>query len=199
MNDNIFKHNYDITQNERCQLNQHDAFVIWLTGLPCSGKSTLANGLDKMFYERGIRSYVLDGENLRRGLNADLSFSKEDRQENLRRIAHLTQLFMDAGIICIAAVVAPIKKDRLKLKELIGNQNFVEIHVNTPLEICKKRDTKGLYKKARKGEIKDFTGINSPYEQPENPDIIIDTSRERIDESIIRIINYINRRFNLKH
>lgn len=199
MNDNIFKHNYDITQNERCQLNQHDAFVIWLTGLPCSGKSTLANGLDKMFYERGIRSYVLDGENLRRGLNADLSFSKEDRQENLRRIAHLTQLFMDAGIICIAAVVAPIKKDRLKLKELIGNQNFVEIHVNTPLEICEKRDTKGLYKKARKGEIKDFTGINSPYEQPENPDIIIDTSRERIDESIIRIINYINRRFNLKH
>lgn len=197
MQENLFKHKYEITQKERCGLNQQDAFVIWLTGLPCSGKSTLANGLDKMFYARGIRSYVLDGENLRRGLNADLSFSKEDRQENLRRIGHLTQLFMDAGIICIAAVVAPIKKDRLKLKELIGNQNFVEIYVNTPLEICEKRDTKGLYKKARKGEIMDFTGVNAPYEQPANPDIIIDTSTSTIDDSIGKIISHLNERFKM--
>jgi adenylylsulfate kinase len=192
MSENIFRHHYDITKKDRCALNQHGAFVIWFTGLPCSGKSTLANELDKTLYSKGIRSYVLDGDNIRKGLNADLSFSDEGRKENLRRIGHVAQLFTDAGVICIAAFVAPLQEDRDKLKENIGRDYFIEIFVNTPIDVCETRDVKGLYKKARNGEIKDFTGVNAPYETPENPDLIIDTSVESLDESVQRILTYIS-------
>jgi adenylylsulfate kinase len=197
MSDNIFKHHYDITQKDRCQLNQHGSIVIWFTGLPCSGKSTLANELDKTFYAKGIRSYVLDGDNVRKGLNADLTFSAEDRKENLRRIGHVAQLFTDAGIVCIAAFVAPLQEDRAQLKANIGSDRFFEIYLNTPIETCEERDIKGLYKKARNGEIKDFTGVNAPYENPENPDLIIDTSKESMDVSIERIMSHIRRKITI--
>jgi len=199
MSENIFHQNYDITKDDRCRLNQHNAFVIWFTGISCSGKSTLANALDKTLHAKGIRSYVLDGDNVRKGLNADLRFSIEDRRENLRRIGHVAHLFIDAGIVCIAAFIAPLKKDRALLKEIIGEQFFIEIFVNTPIEVCEERDVKGLYKKARKGEIKDFTGVNAPYEQPENPDLMIDTSKESLDDSISRIIFYISKKLKLKN
>lgn len=192
MKNNIFNHEYEINKNDRCGLKNHNSFVIWFTGLSCSGKSTLANELDKYLYSKGIHTYVLDGDNVRKGLNQDLFFSKEDRKENLRRIGHVANLFIDAGIVCIAAFIAPFADDRNLLKEIIGPDNFIEIFVNTPLEICEQRDVKGLYQKARKGEIKDFTGVNAPYEVPLNPDLIIDTSKESIIESINRILEFID-------
>jgi adenylylsulfate kinase len=190
MKNNIFNHEYEINRNDRCDLNNHNSLVIWFTGLSCSGKSTLANELDKYFYAKGIHTYVLDGDNVRKGLNQDLFFSKQDRKENLRRIGHVANLFVDAGIVCIAAFIAPFTEDRNFLKEIIGPDNFIEIFVNTPLEICEQRDIKGLYKKARIGEINDFTGVNAPYEVPLNPDLVIDTSKESINESINRIVDF---------
>jgi adenylylsulfate kinase len=197
MNENIFKHHYDITQKDRCRLNKHGSFVIWFTGLPCSGKSTLANELDKTLHSKGIRSYVLDGDNIRKGLNSDLTFTVEDRKENLRRIGHVAQLFTDAGIICIAAFVAPLQEDRAQLKASIGSDQFIEIYLNTPIETCEERDIKGLYKKARNGEIKDFTGVNAPYETPENPDLIIDTSKESMGVSIEKIMSHIHHKISI--
>jgi adenylylsulfate kinase len=198
MKENTFKQHFDITRKDRCILNQHNAFVIWFTGLPCSGKSTLANAVDKHLYSKGMRSYVLDGDNIRRGLNSDLGFSVEDRKENLRRIGEVAGLFIDAGVICLAAFIAPLNEDRKKLKETIGFDYFIEVFLDTPIEVCEARDIKGLYKKARNGEIKDFTGVNAPYEKPENPDLIIDTSRENIDESVRRIVSFIREKIEFK-
>jgi adenylylsulfate kinase len=188
MTQNRFTQQYDITQNDRCRLNRHASFVIWFTGLPSSGKSTLANELDKKLYAQGIRSYVLDGDNVRNGLNVDLGFSAEDRKENLRRIGAVSRLFMDAGTICIAA----LDEDRSRLKETIGRENFIEIYLNTPIEVCEARDIKGLYKKARKGLINNFTGVNDPYEPPANPDLMIDTSKESIRDSVEKIYSFIS-------
>jgi adenylylsulfate kinase len=192
MTQNRFTQQYDITQNDRCRLNRHASFVIWFTGLPSSGKSTLANELDKKLYAQGIRSYVLDGDNVRNGLNVDLGFSAEDRKENLRRIGAVSRLFMDAGTICIAAFIAPSEQDRSRLKETIGRENFIEIYLNTPIEVCEARDIKGLYKKARKGLINNFTGVNDPYEPPANPDLMIDTSKESIRDSVEKIYSFIS-------
>jgi len=197
MKENIFKQEYEITKSDRCKKNKHNSFVIWFTGLSCSGKSTLANELDKYLNSKGIHTYVLDGDNVRKGLNSDLMFSVEDRKENLRRVGHVANLFVDAGIVCLAAFIAPLTEDRKLLKEIIGLENFVEIFVDTPLEICEQRDIKGLYKKARNGEIKDFTGVNAPYEKPQNPDLIIDTSIESVEEAITRIVNHINHKIQL--
>jgi adenylylsulfate kinase len=184
MDENIIRHEYQVTRNDRRELNKHNSFLIWFTGLSGSGKSTLANALEKRLFQEGYRTYSLDGDNIRKGINKDLSFSPEDRTENIRRIAEIANLFVDAGMIVLAAFVSPYKKDRKNIEDIVGKDNFVEIFVNTSLEECENRDVKGLYKKARKGEIKDFTGINAPYEAPVNPDIEIVTDNLSIEESV---------------
>lgn len=184
---NIVKHSYHISKEDRNRQNGHNSFVIWFTGLSGSGKSTIANQLEKKLFDLGVKTYSLDGDNIRSGLNKGLSFTEEDRTENNRRIAEVAKLFMDAGLVTITAFISPLAEDREKAKELIGDENFLEIFVNTPLEICEERDVKGLYKKARQGEIENFTGISSPYEAPVNPDIEIKTENESIEESVERI------------
>ena len=156
---NIIKHNYTVSKADRKKLNKHNSFLIWYTGLSGSGKSTLANALEHKLYQEGIRTYALDGDNIRKGINKDLTFSPEDRTENIRRIAEIANLFIEAGVVVLGAFVSPYKKDRESIEYVVGNSNFVEIFVNTSLEECEKRDVKGLYKKARAGEIKDFTGM----------------------------------------
>lgn len=191
MSKNIIKHNYSVTRQEREKSNNQNSFLIWFTGLSGSGKSTLANALELKLHKEGIKTYALDGDNIRKGINNDLSFSPEDRTENIRRIAEIANLFVDAGVVVLAAFVSPYKKDRKKIENIVGKDNFVEIFVNTSLQECENRDIKGLYKKARKGEIKDFTGINAPYEAPENPNIEIITDNKTIEESVDFIYNLI--------
>ena len=184
MKQNIIKHNYSVTQKDREKGNNHNSFLIWFTGLSGSGKSTIANALEYKLYKKGYKTYALDGDNIRKGINGDLTFSPEDRTENIRRIAEVANLMIDAGQIVVAAFVSPYKKDRNNIKDIVGNGNFVEIFVNTSIEECEKRDVKGLYEKARKGEIKDFTGVNAPYESPENPDVEVITDDNTIEESV---------------
>ncbi|MCF6297580.1 MAG: adenylyl-sulfate kinase [Flavobacteriaceae bacterium] len=184
---NIIKHNYSVTKLNRNKLNKHNSFLIWFTGLSGSGKSTLANALELKLHKLGIKTYTLDGDNIRKGINNDLTFSPNDRTENIRRIAEIANLFIDSGVIVLAAFVSPYKKDRESIEYVVGNVNFVEVFVNTSIEECESRDVKGLYKKARKGEIKDFTGINAPYEAPKNPDIEVITDNATIEESVDKI------------
>lgn len=191
MSSNITEHNYHISREERNRQNKHNSFVVWFTGLSGSGKSTIANQLEKKLFSLGIRTYSLDGDNVRSGLNKGLSFSEEDRTENNRRIAEVAKLFVDAGMITIIAFISPLKDDRERAKSIIGAEDFVEIFVNTPLEVCEERDVKGLYKKARKGEIANFTGISAPFEKPEDPDIEIKTEEETIEDAVERIFKAI--------
>lgn len=191
MNNNLFEQGYNITKEQRNASNKHKSLVVWFTGLSGSGKSFLANALEKHLYLKGIKTYTLDGDNIRLGINSDLGFSKQDREENLRRIAHIGSLMTDAGIVCLAAFVSPLEENRLLVKSIIGKDNFFEIYVNTPIAVCEKRDVKGLYEKARKGEIKDFTGVNAPFEAPENPDVTIDTSIEDVSVSVQKIFNLV--------
>ena len=191
---NIIQHNYSISKADRKKLNKHNSFLIWFTGLSGSGKSTLANALEYKLHQEGISTYALDGDNIRKGINRDLTFSPGDRTENIRRIAEIANLFIDAGTIVLGAFVSPYKKDRENIKNIVGNSNFVEIFVNTSIEECEKRDVKGLYKKARAGEIKDFTGINAPYEAPENPDVEVITDNLTIEESAEIIFKKINKK-----
>ncbi|TDN78827.1 adenylylsulfate kinase [Salegentibacter sp. 24] len=186
--DNIIPQSFHIDKEERNKLNEHNSFVVWFTGLSGSGKSTLANLVEKGLFQTGIKTFPLDGDNMRSGINKDLKFSPEDREENLRRIAEISKLFVDAGIVVIASFISPREKDRELVKEIIGKENFMEVFVNTPLEICEKRDVKGLYKKARAGEIKNFTGIDAPYENPESPDLEIKTEEENLENAVKRII-----------
>lgn len=181
---NLFKQNYQIEAAHRQKLKGHRPLTLWFTGLSGSGKSTIANALEQKLYDEGIHTYTLDGDNIRLGINANLTFSPEDRAENLRRVAEVAKLMNDAGLVVLAAFVSPYRKDREKVKNIVGNDNFVEIYVNTPLETCEARDIKGLYAKARKGEIQNFTGVNAPYEPPLNSDISIDTSKESIETSV---------------
>ena len=166
---NIHWHSHSVNREMREKLNGHKSVCLWFTGLSGSGKSTLACEVEKILFKEGDRTYVLDGDNVRHGLNSNLGFSNEDRTENIRRIGEVTKLFVDAGIIVLAAFISPFKEDREKVRHLLGDQNFIEIYVKTELETCEKRDSKGIYKKARKGEIKNFTGISSPYEPPPHP------------------------------
>lgn len=188
---NIVKHNYIISKVDRIKLNKHNSFLIWFTGLSGSGKSTLANALESKLHHEGIKTYTLDGDNIREGINNDLTFSPEDRTENIRRIAEIANLFIDAGIVVLAAFVSPYKKDRKNIENIVGKDNFVEVFVNTSLEECENRDVKGLYKKARLGEIKNFTGVNAPYEAPENPQIEVVTDDFTIEESTAMIYDKI--------
>lgn len=184
---NIIKHTYHISREDRNKQNGHSSLVIWFTGLSGSGKSTIANQLEKKLFDLGVKTYSLDGDNVRSGLNQGLTFTEEDRTENNRRIAEVAKLFVDAGLVTITAFISPLAEDRKKAKEIIGDENFIEIFVNTPLEVCEERDVKGLYKKARQGEIENFTGISSPYEAPVKPDIEIKTENESIEESVDKI------------
>lgn len=185
------KQEYAINRQDREKINQHRSFLIWFTGLSGSGKSTIANLLEKKLYEQKIHTYSLDGDNLRRGLTKELGFSKKDRNENLRRTAEVAKLFIDAGTVVIAAFISPYVNMREQIKEIVGEDNYVEVFVNTPLEVCEQRDVKGLYKKARSGELKNFTGISSPYENPLNPFIEIDTVKESPEQAVEKIISMI--------
>ncbi|MDX1760861.1 MAG: adenylyl-sulfate kinase [Christiangramia sp.] len=191
---NITKHEYYISREDRNRQNQHSSFVIWFTGLSGSGKSTIASLLEKQLFDNGIHTYSLDGDNIRTGLNKGLTFSLEDRKENNRRISEVAKLFMDAGVIAITAFISPLKADREEARRIIGKDNFVEIFVNTPLAVCEERDVKGLYKKARAGEIKNFTGISSPYEAPTDPTIEINTEEETVQESVERILKILKKK-----
>lgn len=186
--ENIIPHDFHVGKTDRNRLNGHNSFVIWFTGLSGSGKSTLANLLENELFKREIKTFSLDGDNIRKGLNNNLGFSAEDRQENLRRIAEVAKLFVESGSVVIASFISPLKKDRALLKKIIGKKNFIEVFVNTSLEECERRDIKGLYKKARAGEIKNFTGIDAPYENPENPDLEIKTEEENLEDALKRIV-----------
>lgn len=193
---NIIEHQFNITKHERKKLNKHQSFLIWFTGLSGSGKSTIANALEIELYKQGISTYLLDGDNIRFGINKDLSFSPEDRTENIRRIAEVANLFIDAGVVTLASFVSPYKIDRENIKSIVGQENFVEVYVSTSLEECERRDVKGLYQKARKGEIPNMTGISSPYEPPEAPSLIVDTEKESVKKSVNRILELIKLKLN---
>ncbi len=191
---NIIWHDSSITKEDRRKQNNHSSFVLWFTGLSGSGKSTIANALAKELYDRNIRNYVLDGDNIRNGLNRDLSFSDEDRTENIRRISEVSKLFVDNGTVVLTAFISPFIQDREKAKAIVSEEEFIEIFVACPLEECEKRDPKGLYDKARKGEIPDFTGIDSPYEEPVSPALTIHTNEQSVTESVEVILNYLKNR-----
>ena len=174
--ENIIPHNHVITRKDRNDKTNHKSLVIWFAGLSGSGKSTLAGALETYLHEQGLNTYILDGDNVRKGLNSDLDFSEESRKENIRRIAEVSKLFVDAGVVVLTAFISPFKEDREIARKLIGDENIVEVYVECPLEVCEERDVKGLYKKARAGEIKNFTGIDSPFEEPESPDIKLNTA-----------------------
>ena len=186
-------HEHTVSRQEREQLNGHRGCVLWLTGLSGCGKSTLANVLDHRFYSLGLRSFVLDGDNVRHGLCADLGFSPEDRHENIRRIGEMSKLFIDAGVIALTAFISPFRRDRQMVRALVEPGDFIEVYCNAPLEVCEQRDTKGLYQKARRGEIKEFTGISSPYEPPENPEIVVNTGTDPLDTCARQILNYLEK------
>ncbi|MBZ9787094.1 adenylyl-sulfate kinase [Psychroflexus sp. CAK57W] len=191
MSENIVIHDYDIARSHRNKVNGHESFLLWFTGLSGSGKSTIANKVEEELFYKGITTYALDGDNIRSGINKGLGFTKEDRLENLRRIAEVAKLFVDAGVATIAAFVSPLISDREQVKQIVGEKDIIEVFVDTSLEECERRDVKGLYKKARAGEIKNFTGIDAPYEAPKTPEIHIKTENTEVDEAVQIIINYL--------
>lgn len=189
---NIVWHNTNISKSDRQKIKNHKSVCIWLTGLSGSGKSTIANELELALNKLGIHTYLLDGDNIRHGLNKNLDFSDEGRKENIRRIGEVAKLFVDAGIIVITAFISPYIEDRNNVRNLIGTNEFIEVFVDADLETCESRDPKGLYKKARNGEIKDFTGISSPYEKPINPELIIDNGQNAdLKNSVLQIVQYL--------
>lgn len=188
---NVVWHKPGVTREMREKLNGHKSIALWFTGLPSSGKSTIAHAVEKKLYEMGVRTYTFDGDNVRHGLCSDLGFSPEDRAENLRRIAEMIKLFLDAGIVVFAAFVSPYKKDRERVRKIVSEKDFVEIYCRCPVEVCEKRDPKGMYKKARVGEIKNYTGVSAPYEEPENPDLILDTHLLTLEESVNRVLELV--------
>ena len=192
--DNVFKQDYKLSKKERQRLHKHPSFLIWFTGLSGSGKSTLANLVEVELHKLGLSTYTLDGDNIRRGINKNLKFTPEDRTENIRRIAEISHLMIDAGIITLGAFISPYLKDRENIKKTVGASNFVEIYINTSLEECERRDVKGLYKKARAGEIHNMTGISAPYEAPTQPDLEIVTDNEAIEMSLDKIMHFLTQK-----
>ena len=188
---NVIYHEASVTRDRRNKLNSHKSVVIWFTGLSGSGKSTLAHVLEEKLFNEGCITYVLDGDNVRHGLNSNLDFSDSDRKENIRRIGEVSKLMLEAGIIVMAAFISPFRVDRKEVRKLVSKGDFIEIYCKASLEICEKRDVKGLYKKARAGEIKNYTGIDSPYEAPENPELMLDTDNETLNESVSKIYNFL--------
>ena len=193
---NITWHHAIITKEDRERLLGQKGVTLWFTGLSQSGKSTLATEVEKRLYERGYITFILDGDNIRHGLNRNLGFSPEDREENIRRIGEVAHLFSQAGIINMTAFISPYRADRKKAKDLAKEGEFIEIFCRCSLDACEKRDKKGLYKKARTGEVPEFTGISAPYEEPENPEITINTDKETIEEGVNKIITYLENNFD---
>ena len=187
--------NYKITKIQRELLHGHKAYLLWFTGLSGSGKSTLANLVEIELHKKGLSTYILDGDNVRQGINKDLSFTPQDRSENIRRIAEICNLMLDAGVVTLAAFVSPYIKDREVVKQIVGPDNVIEIYVNTSLAACERRDVKGLYKKARAGEIKNMTGISAPYQAPTHPNIEVVTDGKTIQESVAIIMQFLNKKF----
>ena len=190
--DNIIPHDHQIKLTDRIKKYGFQPKLFWFTGLSGSGKSTLASSFETFLFNKGYHTYILDGDNVRSGLNNDLDFSNQSRKENIRRIAEVTKLFLDAGVIVLTAFISPFKEDRQQALELVGAANFIEIFVDTPLEVCEQRDVKGLYAKARAGEIQNFTGIDSPFERPESPDVHIQTQGKSVEDSLNELIDQIN-------
>lgn len=188
---NITWHDSEVTKAERQERNGHKSVVIWFTGLSGSGKSTVSVALEKALFEQKITSYRLDGDNIRHGLNKNLGFSPEDRKENIRRIGEVGKLMVDAGVVTMTAFISPYEEDRNIVRDILEDGEFIEVYTKYSLDECEARDPKGLYKKARSGEIKEFTGINAPYEEPSNPEIIIDTEQHSVEEAVEEIVAYL--------
>lgn len=190
-NNNIKWHNGKVTKKDRWSMNKHKSKLVWITGLPGSGKSTIAHELEHRLFQQQIRTYVLDGDNVRHGLNKDLGFSAKDRGENIRRVGEVAKLFVDAGIFTIAAFASPYRSDRLMVRHLFDASEFIEVYLKCDVSVCESRDPKGLYSKARTGKIQNFTGISDPYEPPDNPEIILETDKLSVKKSVEIIISYL--------
>ncbi len=189
---NIYWHEGEITKADRERQNGHKGVCVWYTGLSGSGKSTIAREVEKKLFEMGVKTYVLDGDNIRHGLNKNLGFSPEDRTENIRRIGEVAKLFVDAGMVVMTAFISPYKADRNQVRSILEDGEFIEVYVEADLETCEERDPKGLYKKARAGEIKEFTGISAPYEAPENPELVVNTTEEtNVEKNAQKVIDYL--------
>ena len=191
MSENIVWHHQKVTRADRASIKNQSPCLLWFTGLSGSGKSTIANALDVALFERGYHTFLLDGDNVRHGLNRDLGFSDEDRVENIRRIGEGSKLFTDSGVIVLSAFISPFTSDRRLVRNLFPAGEFIEVFMDTPLQTCEERDPKGLYEKARAGKIKHFTGIDSPYEAPERPEVRLDTSQMSVDDCVNRLISYL--------
>ncbi len=191
MTENVVWHHATVTRERREALNGHRSFVLWFTGLSGSGKSTLAHAVEERLHQRGCRTFVFDGDNVRHGLCSDLGFSEEDRKENIRRIGEMTKLFVEAGVIAMTAFISPFRAERQKVRSLFKEGDFIEVYCDCSLETCEARDVKGLYAKARAGLIPNYTGISSPYEPPENPEIHVHTDTESLEESVDKVLAYL--------
>ncbi|MCO6427256.1 adenylyl-sulfate kinase [Nitrosomonas communis] len=191
---NIIWHRATVTRARREALNGHRGAILWFTGLSGAGKSTLAHAVEEQLHQRGYRTFVLDGDNVRHGLCKDLGFTPEDRVENIRRIGEMAKLFIEAGIIVLTAFISPFRAERERVRSLVEQGDFIEIHCDSPLEVCESRDVKGLYKKARAGLIPDFTGISSPYETPQNPELIVNTGTTDLNSCVRQVISELKRR-----
>ncbi len=194
MDKHVVWHEQLVSRRERNVMNKHRSILVWFTGLSASGKSTIAHHLEKELFERGVRSYVLDGDNVRHGISNNLGFSREDRRENLRRIAEVSKLMVDSGVVVLSAFVSPYREDRSYVREIVGADDFVEVYVRCPVEVCEQRDPKGLYKKARAGVIKGYTGIDAPYEEPQSPDVVLDTMELDVEDAVRKVLEYLDSR-----
>ena len=191
---NVVLHRATVCRNRREQQNKHKSVIIWFTGLSGSGKSTVAHSVEEELHQAGCRTFVFDGDNVRHGLCANLSFSVEDRHENIRRIGEMSKLFIEAGVIALTAFISPYKADRERVRALVSENDIIEIYCDSPLEVCEERDVKGLYKRARAGKIKNYTGISSPYEKPEYPDLALDTAGDSIETNVEKVLNFLEER-----
>jgi adenylylsulfate kinase len=191
---NVVWHHATVTRARRESLTRHGSVILWFTGLSGAGKSTLAHALEESLHQAGCLTFVFDGDNVRHGLCSNLGFSAEDRAENIRRVGEMTKLFLEAGVISLTAFISPFRADRERVRSLVPHGNFLEIYCRCPLEVCEQRDVKGLYKRARAGEIKDFTGISSPYEEPENPELVVDTGHLSLEESVETVLALLRER-----
>lgn len=197
--ENIIPHSHKITKDERQMQYKHKSLVLWFTGLSGSGKSTLADAVEQALFKQNVKTYLLDGDNIRSGLNADLDFTEEGRTENIRRISEVAKLFVDAGNVVLTAFISPFIKDRAFAREVLEEGEFVEVFVDCPLEVCEQRDVKGLYQKAREGKIKNFTGIDSPFEAPENPELIVKTAEHSLEECVNQVVSYLENKLKIRN
>lgn len=195
---NTVWHHATVTRQRREAQNEHKSFILWFTGLSGAGKSTLAHTLEEQLYQLGCRTFVFDGDNVRHGLCGNLGFSAEDRHENIRRIGEMCKLFIEAGVIALTAFISPFRSDRRKVRDLVPQADFIEVYCQCSVDVCESRDVKGLYRRAKAGEIENFTGISAPYEEPENPEIIIDTGETSLDDSVTQILGFLRQEGYLK-